>query len=254
MGKWNEVSCAIVLSANSLLFFLRARAIFNRNPYLVLCFFLLWLTVVGTAITPALPTVITSGKIGTTDYCTNVAAKSYGGLFTVPPVINDTVIFLAISWRMFASSHTDNGLKGNLKAFVSGEYLPRFSKAVLKDGQLYYLYVYLPSGSFAAHHDPQHHRRRKYSRRCHDIPEQFGAPISHNVLRVHCDDHQLHGVPRLQEYQVWIPPARRNNVRAQLARLGDYADVPLPCHSTGTAHRYTNCPASQYYDCHGNNG
>ncbi|KAJ6590732.1 hypothetical protein DFH09DRAFT_1140146 [Mycena vulgaris] len=108
LAKFTDVSCAIALAANSLLFFLRARAIFNRNKYLVLFFLLLWLT-------------------------------TYTGLFTIPPVINDTVIFVAISWRMFSSSHVNNGFKGNFRALMSGEYLPGFSKAVLKDGQLYYL-------------------------------------------------------------------------------------------------------------------
>ncbi|KAJ6464822.1 hypothetical protein DFH09DRAFT_1225893 [Mycena vulgaris] len=139
LAKFTDVSCAIALAANSLLFFLRARAIFNRNKYLVLFFLLLWLTVAGTAIIPALPGVMTIANVGTTKYCMYIAAKTYTGLFTIPPVINDTVIFVAISWRMFSSSHVNNGFKGNFRALMSGEYLPGFSKAVLKDGQLYYL-------------------------------------------------------------------------------------------------------------------
>jgi hypothetical protein len=33
-----------------------------------------------------------------TKYCMNIAGKAYGGLFTIPPLINDPIIFLAISW------------------------------------------------------------------------------------------------------------------------------------------------------------
>ncbi|KAF7344236.1 hypothetical protein MVEN_01714800 [Mycena venus] len=132
-------SYSIAMPANSLLFFLRARAIFNRNPYLVAFFFCLWLSVVATA--AALPTSATGGTIGPTAYCVTSDSKPYAIAMGITPVIHDTVIFLAISWRLFGNSHIDRGLKGNIRAFFTGEYLPRFSKAVLKDGQLYYLCI-----------------------------------------------------------------------------------------------------------------
>ncbi|KAJ7913195.1 hypothetical protein B0H13DRAFT_1612860 [Mycena leptocephala] len=142
--KFYEVGCAISVPANSLLIFLRARAIFNSNRYLVLFFFFLWLTVAGTAIMPAIPGMIIAANIGPTRYCTTASDKPYTGIFTIAPPIHDTVIFVAISWRMFQSSHlessrVDRGLIEVIKASVTGEYLPQFSRAVLKDGQLYYL-------------------------------------------------------------------------------------------------------------------
>ncbi|KAF7349071.1 hypothetical protein MVEN_01429000 [Mycena venus] len=132
-------SYAIAMMANSLLFFLRARAIFNKNPYLVAFFFCLWLSVVAAAI--ALPTSEKAGTIGPTAYCMILDSKPYGIAMGITPVIHDTVLFLAISWRLFGNSYVDHGLKGNLRAFFTGEYLPQFSKAVLKDGQLYYLCI-----------------------------------------------------------------------------------------------------------------
>ncbi|KAJ7277425.1 hypothetical protein C8J57DRAFT_1309187 [Mycena rebaudengoi] len=138
-AKANEIACVIALPANSFLFFLRARAIFDRNRYLIIMFFCLWLLVLGSALTPALPGVLTAGNVGPTKYCMNIAGKTYGGLFTIPPLINDTIIFIAISWRMFQNAHVDNGLTANMKTFMTGEYLLPFSKAVLQDGQLYYL-------------------------------------------------------------------------------------------------------------------
>ncbi|KAF7360663.1 hypothetical protein MVEN_00798000 [Mycena venus] len=129
--KWCSVaqtlvlaSYAIAMPANSLLFFLRARAIFNRNPYLVAFFFCLWLSVIATA--AALPT---SSKGG-------ISAQLHTVWFWLA-----NLIFLAISWRLFGNSHVDRGLKGNIRAFFTGEYLPQFSRAVLKDGQLYYLCI-----------------------------------------------------------------------------------------------------------------
>jgi len=48
-------------------------------------------------------------------------------------------MFLAISLRLFGTAHVDHGFQRNLRAFLTGEYLPNFSRALLKDGQLYYL-------------------------------------------------------------------------------------------------------------------
>jgi len=117
-----------------LLFFLRARAIYNRHTILVFFFFILWLSVLGTA--ALVPIIATTANIGTTDYCIDVAVKSYASVATITPLVHDTIIFLAISLRLFGNSHVT---RGNFKAFVTGEYLPQFSKAILKDGQLYYL-------------------------------------------------------------------------------------------------------------------
>ncbi|KAF7373748.1 hypothetical protein MSAN_00586300 [Mycena sanguinolenta] len=132
-----NVSYAITVPANCLLFFLRARAIFNRNRYLVLFFLVVWLSVLGTA--AVLPSGVFASNIGPTPYCLTTSAKSYAGGIGITPLIHDTIVFLAISWRLFENSHVGHGLTENIRAFWTGEYLPRFSKAILKDGQLYYL-------------------------------------------------------------------------------------------------------------------
>ncbi|KAF7367931.1 hypothetical protein MSAN_00858100 [Mycena sanguinolenta] len=118
---------------------------FQQQQGLVLCLFALWLTVAGTAIMPAIPGMITAANIGPTEYCTTAGDKSYTGVFTIAPPIHDTVIFVAISWRLFHNSHisndsgTERGLGDVIKAAMTGKYLPQFSRAVLMDGQLYYL-------------------------------------------------------------------------------------------------------------------
>ncbi|KAK6977385.1 hypothetical protein R3P38DRAFT_2666665 [Favolaschia claudopus] len=176
--KFYEVGCAIAVPTNTLLIFLRARAIFNNNKYLVLLFFLLWLTVAGTAIMPAIPGMITAANIGPTKYCTTKSDKSFTGLFTIAPPIHDTVVFVAISWRMFQTSHLgdSNGSRrrrDTIKAAITGEYLPRFSKAVLKDGQMYYLWLLLISSHAADQLTMQLASRSLQTfllRSCHSIP------------------------------------------------------------------------------------
>ncbi|KAJ7882882.1 hypothetical protein B0H13DRAFT_1629275, partial [Mycena leptocephala] len=121
---------------SSLRFFLRARAIFNRNTYLVL-FFVLWLSVAASA--AAIPTAVGAIKIGRTKFCLNASARSYTGAPGITQIIHDTTIFLVISWRLVQALHTDHGFRQNFRAFMTGQYLPDFSRAVLKDGQFYYL-------------------------------------------------------------------------------------------------------------------
>ncbi|KAK7031720.1 hypothetical protein R3P38DRAFT_2521771 [Favolaschia claudopus] len=134
-----EVCFAIAVPSTSLLFVLRARAIFDRNPSLIFLFFLVWLSVVASAATT--PTAITATNIGHTPFCINIGVKAYAGAAGITPLVNDTFIFLAISWRLFRNSYADTrtSLRGSVRAFITGEYLPQFSRALLKDGQLYYL-------------------------------------------------------------------------------------------------------------------
>ncbi|KAJ7452763.1 hypothetical protein B0H11DRAFT_1741721 [Mycena galericulata] len=132
-----DICYAIAVPATCLLFFLRARAIFNRNPYLVTVFFCLWLSVVGSAFT--VPAGATADTIGVTRYCATTSTKSFVGISAITFLVHDTTIFLAISLRLFGNAHVDHGFQRNLRAFLTGEYLPSFSRALLKDGQLYYL-------------------------------------------------------------------------------------------------------------------
>ncbi|KAK6984954.1 hypothetical protein R3P38DRAFT_3332627 [Favolaschia claudopus] len=140
---------AIVMPANGLLMFLRTRAIFNNNKRLVSLLLLLWLLVVGTAILPAIPGMAVVVNIGPTKYCfvtidKHTAWSSAEIFHMVAPIIYDTVVFVAISLRMFHASYMES-LDGNrsrktkIMAAITGKYLPRFSKAVLRDGQAYYL-------------------------------------------------------------------------------------------------------------------
>ncbi|KAK7046338.1 hypothetical protein R3P38DRAFT_2688655, partial [Favolaschia claudopus] len=139
--KFYEVGCALAVPANALLMFLRARAIFLNNTPMVLLFLFLWLAVAATAIIPAMPGMITAEHIGPTRYCITVFENPASGFFGIAPAVHDTVVFVAISWRMFQSSHFgdlgNRSRKDNIKAAITGEFLPRFSKAILHDGQMY---------------------------------------------------------------------------------------------------------------------
>ncbi|TFK41526.1 hypothetical protein BDQ12DRAFT_764936 [Crucibulum laeve] len=121
----------------SFLFFLRVRAVYNRNIYVTVIFLTLWLAVTGYCL--SLVTIIKGVNIGPTDYCTDTPLETRDGGTGIGIFIHDTLVFLAISWRLFSISHVENDARRGLKVIVFGRYLPAFSKALLHDGQVYYL-------------------------------------------------------------------------------------------------------------------
>ena len=127
----------VSLGASALLFFLRLRAIYNRDRIVVFLFFLLWLSLVGT--TMIVPIVTIGANIGDTKYCidADVPPVTYAGLLS--PLIHDTLVFVAISWRLVTNAHREMGLKEGIQTALYGKYLPSFTRGLLKDGQKYYL-------------------------------------------------------------------------------------------------------------------
>ena len=79
---------------------------------------------------------------GWSELCVHVNIRPYAVAATIVPAINDTLAFIAITWRLTRHSHVPPTLKGDVKVFVFGNYLPVFSKAMLRDGQAYYLLIF----------------------------------------------------------------------------------------------------------------
>ncbi|RDB23091.1 hypothetical protein Hypma_009730 [Hypsizygus marmoreus] len=126
----------VAFSSTALLFFLRVRAVFNDNKYVIRFFFILWLAVLGGSLTVS--TVGGATEIGPTHHCNPKPLKTYIIAAPITFAINDTFVFLAISWRLLMNSW-DPDVKRSFKVVAFGEYLPRFSQALLQDGQVYYL-------------------------------------------------------------------------------------------------------------------
>ncbi|KAF9460057.1 hypothetical protein BDZ94DRAFT_1300141 [Collybia nuda] len=137
-----RVACVvyhITLSSTALLFFLRVRAIFHRSLRITVIFFILWLTVVGGSLSAVVS--VSGAHFGGTSSCVFSNVRSYNtasGNSAV--VLFDTCVFVAITWRLSTTHRmgkrdTFQGWKANL----FGTYLPAFSKALLQDGQKYYM-------------------------------------------------------------------------------------------------------------------
>ena len=139
LGKITDVLYFLCVSCTSLLLFFRTRAIFDKNPWIVAFFFGLWLAVATSGVLVIVG--VNETNIGQTKYCGSVQLKFFVPIAAIIPVINDTLVFLAISWRLYSNSYARPTLKNGLQVFIFGDYLPRFSKAILQDGQAYYLLV-----------------------------------------------------------------------------------------------------------------
>ncbi|KJA19548.1 hypothetical protein HYPSUDRAFT_189757 [Hypholoma sublateritium FD-334 SS-4] len=125
-------------SCTALLFFLRLRAIYNRNRVLVATFFVFWLTF------PALSIYFTliDFRERFNQYCifsdTGYSSAVFG--MQAAELVYDTLVFVTISWRLWQIAYVNpSGAQESLKIWPCGKYLPAFTKSLYLDGQVYYL-------------------------------------------------------------------------------------------------------------------
>jgi len=128
---------SLAISSTALLMFLRVRAVFNRNKYVVAFFAFMWTAVLVGSLTTIPGTG--GGNIGPTNYCVVTKAEPYLATAAVIPLVNDTLVFFAISWRLMQDAHMENSIETRIRILAFGEYLLPLSKALLRDGQVYYL-------------------------------------------------------------------------------------------------------------------
>ena len=128
---------AICISATSLLFFFRVRAVFSRSKYVVWFFSFMWLAVLGAAF--ATPQALFATSIGSTKYCTTGTMKPFAVVCVIVPLVNDTLILLAVTVGLAMNTHLEPTLKQGIRTVMYGDYLPAFSRAMLKDNQMYYM-------------------------------------------------------------------------------------------------------------------
>ncbi|TFK19029.1 hypothetical protein FA15DRAFT_660246 [Coprinopsis marcescibilis] len=125
------------VSLSALLFFFRVRIVYESHKWIVAFFFFLWLTVVAGTMTAAFG--VLGVHIGPTDYCLNAQVEEYVAAATITPLVHDTLVFLAITYRLAENSHASANKKHGLWAKFTGDYLPGVSRGLLKDGQTYYM-------------------------------------------------------------------------------------------------------------------
>lgn len=134
------VGCTMVATSatTSLLFFIRVRAIFTGQRFVVGFFFVLWLANLGSAI--AVPFLISDVHIGPTERCTGSSVNPWTAATLVITGINDTLVMMTVSYVLIDGMLlSPPGLCNGVMSFFTGKDLPQVARALLQGGQLYYL-------------------------------------------------------------------------------------------------------------------
>jgi len=133
-----EAWCPLNVACTGYLFFLRLRAVYNRNRIIVGTFFVLWLGLMVSSL--FVPIGVMGGAVGPTDYCEDALVSKAVYFVQMGPFIYDTLVFVAISWRLSRIAYIEQaGPRESLQVVLFGKYLPAFTKSMLLDGQIYYL-------------------------------------------------------------------------------------------------------------------
>ncbi|KAF7373792.1 hypothetical protein MSAN_00590900 [Mycena sanguinolenta] len=124
-------------TATAMLLFLRVIAVWHESKIAFAVFSLLWIGVLGAGIT--IPLGIRGAHIGPTAQCINTAVPDYTQVAVIMPLINDTAIFLAITYRILAHTIADSPVT-RLRVFFggTGPGLSALSQALLQSGQHFY--------------------------------------------------------------------------------------------------------------------
>ncbi|TFK50407.1 hypothetical protein OE88DRAFT_1660773 [Heliocybe sulcata] len=131
------VCFAVSVPATSLLFFFRIRAVFRRRPFVVAIFAFLWIATLAGSIT--VPFAITGGHIGPTNRCINTGVKSFSSVGIIINGVNDSLVFLAISWHLLTSHLVETKWSDRARSFFRGTGFNGLSRSLLQGGQAYYL-------------------------------------------------------------------------------------------------------------------
>ena len=152
------VFAEIAIPSTSLLFLFRVKAIYNHSRIVKAFFDFLWLAIACLSIlimigrTTGMYLVVqcdvcgdnySVDRIPYTRRCTEGLAHVYTMVPIILTAVNDTLIFIAISYRMVSLSMVSGTWSARAKSFFTGDGLHHLSKALLQSGQVYYLSVVL---------------------------------------------------------------------------------------------------------------
>ncbi|KAF7336004.1 hypothetical protein MSAN_02314100 [Mycena sanguinolenta] len=131
------ISAVLTQTSTAMLFFLRVTAVWHSNRIAYAVFSILWLAVLGAGIVD--PVGIRGIHIASTKYCIDTVIPGSTEATVIMPLINDTAIFLAITYRVLAHTIAGDSLMARLRIFFGGHGLSALSRALLQSGQHFYL-------------------------------------------------------------------------------------------------------------------
>ncbi|KAF7373782.1 hypothetical protein MSAN_00589900 [Mycena sanguinolenta] len=133
-----SICCVLSQTATAMLFFLRVTAVWHPSKVAFAVFSLLWISVLGAGIT--IPLGIRGAHIGPTAQCIMTAVTADTQVAVIMPLINDTAIFLAITYRILAHMVVADSIGARIRVFLgsTGPGLSTLSQALLQSGQHFY--------------------------------------------------------------------------------------------------------------------
>ena len=105
------------------------------------CFMFILVTASTIAAGFALDTV----AIGDTGYCVDNKMLPYGASGVIIIAVNDTLIFISITIKLFLNNKGLASCASSWKMFLTGEGMGQMSQILLRSGQQFYLYVLIVS-------------------------------------------------------------------------------------------------------------
>ncbi|KAF8445992.1 hypothetical protein L210DRAFT_3642297 [Boletus edulis BED1] len=128
----------VASASSSYLFLKRVHAVFPQERHVRHAFTVLWIVGVGASVVVVLPGPLhIYYEIANTKHCMNAQVKSYVSAAFIGPVLFDSLVYFAISFKIlkFHQTTKPTGWKVFCRAKQS---LPHLSRAVLRGGQQYY--------------------------------------------------------------------------------------------------------------------
>ncbi|KAF9044973.1 hypothetical protein BJ165DRAFT_1474635 [Panaeolus papilionaceus] len=143
LNQYRSALYMVAIPATTLLFVLRLRAIFNKNTFIIATFAMVWMALSATTFAFVKSAEVYGSAISLVDYNSCLITLNVDWFIIAPHVVlfvYDTMIFVAISWRLVMSSHVCLRQRKaySVRKLIFGHYLPSFSRALLRDGQRYY--------------------------------------------------------------------------------------------------------------------
>ncbi|KZP25787.1 hypothetical protein FIBSPDRAFT_949899 [Athelia psychrophila] len=128
------------IATTSYLFLLRVRAVYLQSRPITIVFGGLWLTMIALVILANASTHV--AHVPGTQFCTSTDT-TYFSLQSISSFVNDSLIFLAISYRLASNSATELTWRSWALSIIKGKGLYHLSRSLMKTGQLYYTAIIL---------------------------------------------------------------------------------------------------------------
>jgi hypothetical protein len=127
---------------------------------------------------------------------------------TIIPLVNDTLVFLAISWRLSRNSYDSHTLESRIRFFICGDYASVFTRVLLRDGQLEAYYLLALSMSclkwLTSCYFPQDRRYHEYHNSDHLIlSDAWRSSINRTRRGSERRADECHGLSSIQKYNAW---------------------------------------------------